>query len=148
MAWSVYAPAQAWLDTAAHTSVFGLKLGQAIPIVLGVITAIILPGLLSGFAKRWTFFWGLLPISLCVFIRDGEDWIESGFHEDVNNLWFSLILIGLCLLISSGPVSLYRWLRGRGKRHREAQARWIAAQQEAAAIPRDGVWPPPPDCKG
>ena len=110
-----------------------------------VLTALVLPGLVSGLARRRTFLWGLVPLTLFLFAVDIEDWIESGVKNVAKDFWVSLAIVGGCLVISSGPVSLFRWLRARSQRRREAIVAFVQAQREAAAVPREGVWPPPPD---
>ena len=113
--------------------------------IVGALTVLVLPGLVSGLARRRTFFWGLVPLTLFLFAVDAEEWVERGLKSVAGNLWGSLAVVGGCLVFSSGPVSLFRWLGTRARRKREAAVAFIQAQQEAAAVPREGVWPPPPD---
>ena len=147
MAWSIYPSTQDWLNTLPHFAVFGSSNGQTTSTILGIIAAIILPGVLSGIARRRTFVWGLLPIMLFLAARDIEDKIETGSHIVLGNLWFSLLMITICLVSSSGPVSLIRWLRVRAARQRQAAQASFVAMREAASVPQEGVWPPPPDYK-
>ena len=113
--------------------------------IAAVSTVLVLPGLVSGLARRRTFFWGLVPLTLFLLAVDVEDWIESGAKDVTKNFWLSLAVAGGCLVLSSGPVSLFRWLGVRARRRREAAVAFVQAQREAAAVPREGVWPPPPD---
>lgn len=115
---------------------------NGIGVTVGVL---ILPGVVSGLARRRTFFWGLVPLVLFLFANDVEDWFEGGIKAVTKDFWLSIAIIGGCLFVSSGPVSLFRWLRVRARRRREAAVAFVQAQQMAAAIPSEGVWPPPPD---
>ena len=144
-AWSLHPMSQRRLDALPQLAPFGFSNGQTVSILLGVLNAFILPGLVSGIARRRTFFWGLLPLTLFVTTRNIEFWIQSGVNEVVTNSGFSLSTIGICLLLSSGPVSFIRWLRVRATRHHAAVLESYQEQREAGSVPRDGVWPPPPE---
>ena len=113
--------------------------------IAAILTVLVLPGLVSGLARRRTFLWGLVPLILVLLAVDVENWVESGAKDVTKNFWPLLAFAGACLILSSGPVSLFRWLLVRAQRRREAAVAFIQAQREAAAIHREGVWPPPPD---
>ncbi len=126
---------------------FGHHNADVISGVFGIFTILILPGLLSGLARRRTFWWGLLPLGSFLIFVDLEDWYENGFSSITKDWWISLAVVGGCLLISSGPVSLIRWLRVRAAHRQEALLASYQAMREAAAVPQEGVWPPPPSSK-
>lgn len=115
---------------------------SGIAVVLG---ALVLPGLVSGLARRRFFLWGLVPLTLFLLAVDAEDWVEKGLKDVTKDFWASLAAAGVCLLVSSGPVSLFRWLLRRAAHKREKALAFVQAQREAASIHREGVWPPPPD---
>ena len=79
---------------------------------------------------------------------DGEQVVVAGWRSLKDFYWMPLIIGGVCWLISSGPVSLIRWLRVRAKRRQEAVLASYHAMREMAAVPHEGVWPPPPEYKG
>ena len=144
-AWTTYAPIQRRLNAlpsplfnGRHTT--GMISGLAI-----VLCVLILPGLMSGLARRWTFFWGLVPLSLFLVSVDLEEWVENGIKSATKDWSISLAIIGGCLVISSGPVSLIRWLRVRAARHHAALLASYQVQRGAASEPQEGVWPPPPE---
>ena len=139
MAWATYPPLVRRINGATHS------VGAAgwINGVMGVVSVFVLPGLLSGIARRRTFLWGLVPLTLFLLAVEAEDWIENGWKSVAKDWWISLLVIGCCLLISSGPVSLFRYRRVHAQRRREAALALLAAQREAASIPQEGVWPPP-----
>ena len=110
-----------------------------------LFTLLVLPGLLSGLARRWTFCWGLLPLSLCLVFFDVEAWIVKGFKNIIGTGWIDLGIIAICLIVSSGPVSLFRWLRVRAARRHAALLASYQAQRWEASEPQEGVWPPPPE---
>jgi len=141
MAWSTYPPLVRRINAATHSA----AVAELISIVTGVVTVLVLPAVLSGIARRRTFLWGLLPLILFLAAVDSEDWLESGAGSVTKNFWGGLLAIGCCLLISSGPISLFRSGRARARRRQEAAAASLVAQREAASIPQHGVWPPPPD---
>ena len=143
--WSVFRSVQTWLDRLPHFAWFGSTNGEMTSGILGIGTAVFLPGILSGIARRRTFLWGMIPLVLFLTARDIGDWIENGTHIMASNPWFTLLMAGLCLGVSSGPVSLIRWLRVRAARHHAAMLASYRTQREAASVPRDGVWPPPPE---
>lgn len=141
MAWATYPPLVRRINAATHSpSAAGWISG-----VMGVVSVLVLPGLVSGIARRRTFLWGLVPLTLFLLMVEAEDWIENGPQSVVKDFWASVLVIGGCLLISSGPVSLFRYGRARARRRHAAAVASLMAQREAASIPREGVWPPPPD---
>jgi len=141
MAWATYPPLVKRINAAAHSS----SAAGWISGVMGVVTVLVLPGLVSGIARRRTFLWGLLPLTLFLAAVETEDWIENGWKSIAKDFWMSLLAIAICLIISSGPVSLLRYGRARAQRKRQAALASLVAQREAASIPQEGVWPPPPD---
>lgn len=88
----------------------GLLPAAANPTILGVISGLLgqllFPGILSGISRRYTFWWGLVPIVLYngwVFV----DTFTGSTYSALNTFrWLLLLRIPLVLLISSGPVSL------------------------------------------
>jgi len=124
-----------------------LHLGTAaywISVIAGLLSVLVLPGVLSGIARRRSFLWGLLPLTLFLAAVDVEDWVENGAGRVQRGFWALLLGLGICLLGSSGPVSLFRYGRACARRKREAALVAFAAQREAAFILQEGVWPPPP----
>ena len=113
--------------------------------IAAVLTVLVLPGLVSGLARRRTFVWGLVPLTLFLLAVDIENWVEKPLYSVASNFWASLAFVGACLLVSSSPVSLFRWLLRRAAHKREKAQAFVQAQREAATVPREGVWPPPPD---
>lgn len=117
---------------------------------------LLLSGLLSGIARKHAFLWGILPLGTlwfwdshsppAVMFSDGDfgqlacteetllrqlhlpdDWPQSTTDA-------VLFLLG-CLLITSGPISLIRWLLKVSEQR----------QMALATIPVPGdAWPPPP----
>lgn len=140
-AWAGYTPIAQRLYAVLHLT----NGARWVSGIAGFLSLLVLPGLLSGIARRRTFFWGILPLILSLVAIDAEDWVENGPKIVAQNFWVWLLIIGGCLLVSSGPVSLFRWLRTRAPRRREAAFAALEAQREAASIPQEGVWPPPPD---
>ncbi len=143
--WLTYPPLQKRLNHLPGSPWVGHHFADIISGAAGIVTLLVLPGLLSGLARRWTFFWGLLPLCLFLVSVEAEDWIENGIHTVTRDWWISLAIIGCCWVISSGPVSLIRWLRVRAVRRHQNTLASYAAMREAASTPQEGVWPPPPD---
>ncbi len=141
MAWATYPPLARRINVATHSP----NAADWISGAMGIITVLVLPGLVSGIARRRIFLWGLVPLTLFLLTVEAEDWIENGWKNVAKDWWLSLLAIGCCLLVSSGPVSLFRYRQVRARRRREAAFASLVAQREAASIPQEGVWPPPPD---
>ena len=113
--------------------------------VFGFVGLLVLPGLVSSIARRLTFLWGMVPLMLFFSAIEIEDWMENGMKHFANEFWVGMMILSVCLLLSSGPVSLFRYGRARTRqKHMIAQAA-VIAQREAASVPQEGVWPPPPD---
>jgi len=144
-AWSVYPASQNQIDALPRFALPGYTDGETISAFLNIIALLILPGLLSGVARRRTFLWGLLPLTLFLSARDVEDWAENNFHIVWNHSLFSLMMFGICWVGSSGPVSLIRWLRVRAMRRHAALLASYQATRRAASVLQEGVWPPPPE---
>ena len=142
--WSTYPPIQKRINHLPGP--FGHHSADTISVIFSLAAILVLPGLLSGLARRRTFWWGLLPLGSFLIFVDLEDWYENGFSSITKDWWVSLAVAGGCLLISSGPVSLIRWLRVRAMRREAALLASYQAMREAA-VPQEGVWPPPPDYK-
>ena len=142
-AWATYPPLQRRLN-APPLPLFGNHGADVISGTLIVLSVLVLPGLVSGLARRLTFLWGLVP--LCLFFASAvvEDLIQNGIKSVIKDWWISLAGIGLFWVISSGPVSLIRWQRARAARRQEAQQAAYQAMREAGSVPQEGVWPPPP----
>ena len=141
-AWATYPPLRKRLDALPSPLSADLISGLA-----ALATMLVLPAVLSGIARRHTFLWGLVPLALFFIAVDSEDWIESGLRSVAKDWWISLALSGGAWLLTSGPVSLVRWLRARAVRRHAALLASYAAQREASAEPQEGVWPPPPNHK-
>ena len=92
-------------------------------------------GLFCGALCRFAYFSS--PLSW-------KDCFENGITHLTSFWWELLVILAACFLASSGPVSLIRWQRGRAARRQEAQAAAYQAMREAASVPQEGVWPPPP----
>ena len=140
-AWANYPPSWKHINAVAHFA-------NAVDWIMGVtaiLTALVLPGILSGIAQRRTFLWGLLPLILFLAVVDSESRIVYTISRTAKDYGEILLVIIGCLLVSSGPVSLFRYGRARARRRREAEIVSLVAQREAASIPQEGVWPPPPD---
>ena len=133
-AWFGYPPVAHRLNFVPHLYFSGAA--HAISGIAGLLSLLVLPGVLSGIARRRSFFWGLLPLALFLPIVECEDWLENGAGHAARHFWLAVLVLGICLIVSSGPVSLFRYTRARARRRREAAA---------TSIPREGVWPPPPE---
>lgn len=127
------------INAAAHASDAAIYIFEA----AAVLNLLVLPTLLSGIAQRRTFLWGLLPFALNLTISAIALRITNGLTYGIVFSWLSLAQIAGGWMITSGPVSLFRWLRARRRRNVVPAA--LQAQAEAAAVPSKGVWPPPPD---
>jgi len=132
-AWVNYPPFAGKINAVMHHAVAAWISGAA-----AFLSLLVLPAMISGIARRRTFLWGLLPLTLFLTAVEAEDGVESGAGHLAANFWPALLLIGISLLVSSGPVSLFRY-------RREEAIAALAAQREAASIHQEGVWPPPPD---
>lgn len=143
-AWPTYPPFHNWLNRFPF-SVFHLLAATIVSQFSLFFTLLVLPGLLSGLARRRTFLWGLLPLFLFMVFFYIEDWSVKGLQSIRGSVWSDLCIIAICLLISSGPVSLIRWLRVRAARRHAALLASYQAQRGAASGPQEGVWPPPPE---
>ncbi len=144
-AWASYPPVQKHLNNLPGHSWMASHCADVISGVFGAVTLLVLPGLLSGLARRRTFWWGLLPLCLFWVSVELEDCAENGIAH-IGTFWWELLLfLAFCLLVSSGPVSLFRWQRVQAVRRQEARLAAYQAMREAAAVPQEGVWPPPPD---
>ena len=126
--------------TASHLS--GLPATQILLTLSASAGLIILPACVSGLARRFPFLWGLLPIVATIL---PSAWVDQSRMRPGNALWVWFAAGIVFWLLISGPVSLFRHLRVRAGRRREAALAALVAQREAASIPQEGVWPPPPD---
>lgn len=140
-AWATYPPFVKPINAAFHSAAGSSWVSGC----AGALSLLVLPGVLSGIAHRRTLLWGVLPLVLFLVAIDAEDWTENGFQSIAKDFWVSVFTLGGALLVSSGPVSLFRYGRVQTRRRREAALALLAAQREAASIPQEGVWPPPPD---
>jgi hypothetical protein len=131
------------IDAAAHSS----GASDAIGGLAALVSLLVLPGLVSGIARRRTFLWGLVPLALFLVAVTTEKTITNGLSSlgNAKDWGMLLLVLGGCLLVSSGPVSLIRYGRVCARRRRDAAIASLVAQREAASIPQEGVWPPPPD---
>lgn len=110
-----------------------------------VLSILLLPAVLSGIARRWTFIWGLIP-SLLLLVAIGVKAASDHSWKSLSSFFWPLLLVLACAwVIASGPVSLVRWLRVRAVRRHQAVLASYEAMREAASVPQEGGWPPPPD---
>lgn len=140
-AWAYYPPLAARINTVAHSS----SASKTICGIAALVSLLILPGFISGTAHRKPFLWGILPLTLFLAAVMVEDKVENGVIFLGTDSWPGLLVIGFCLLVSSGPVSLFRYRRARAQRKRKFALASLVAEREAASIPQEGIWPPPPD---
>ena len=140
-AWGTYPPLERRINATTHSP----SASEWVSGVAGFLSLLILPGVVSGIARRRTFLWGLVPLALVIAALDLEDWVEKGAAHTASWFWPSLLIAVISLVLSSGPVSLFRWLRARARHRQEKAQAFVQAQREAASVPREGVWPPPPD---
>ena len=141
-AWTTYPPIKARLIVLPPA--FGVSTADLLPAASGLLTSLVLPGLLSGLARRRTFFWGLLPLGLFLVSVDLEEWAENGIKSVLNEWWIGTASVGIVWIIASGPVSLIRWLRVRAARRHAALLASYQVHREVSG-PQEGVWPPPPE---
>jgi hypothetical protein len=144
-AWAGYPPIERALDQAFPIYLLKMHGGQFISTVFHVFCVVILPIAITALARRRTFLWGLLPLALFIFWLRAEGLVANGWTDLTSGFWLSFPDMGLLLLMTSGPVSLYRYSRVRAHRKDQAALDAYRAQQEAASIPQLGVWPPPPE---
>lgn len=145
VAWANYPPFQKRLNSLYQPSFFGGLTADDTDVIAGLLTILVLPGLVSGLARRWTFLWGVLPLSLFFVSIELEHWAVFGIKNITQSLWMLLAFLGGCWGVSSGSVSLIRWLRVRAARRHALLLASYQAQRGAALGPQEGVWPPPPE---
>ncbi len=109
-----------------------------------VLSVLVLPAVLSGIARRRTFLWGIIPSLLLLVALGIVASATHGWKGLSASFWPVLLVLGAAWLVSSGPVSLFRWLRARAVRRHAALLASYAAMREAGAETQEGVWPPPP----
>ena len=144
-AWASFKPVANKINHLITAQIGRVSVSELLSVVFAAFCLLILPAVMSGIAKRWTFFWGLYPaLSFCVWVNL-EEWAEGGWKEVKSDFLISFLFSLGCVLILSGPVSFFRWLHVRGKRRQAALLASYHAMREAASIPQEGVWPPPPD---
>ncbi len=143
-AFAVYPPILRRLDS-FNAPFIGHQAAEVASVVFGLLGLLVLPGLLSGLARRMTFLWGLLPLCLVLTSVNLRKWYVNGTHQLMADWWLNLAVFGGCWVISSGPISLIRWLRVRAARRHAALLASYQAQRGAASGPQEGVWPPPPE---
>lgn len=141
---AVYPPIQNRLNSLPPPPYVGGRTADLLSEISAFLVVLVLPAVLAGLARRFTFLWGLLPLTLFFAAMEGENWIENGLPSVSQYLWVFLAVLGVCWVISSGPVSLVRWLRVRAaRRHAALLASYRAAWETVG--PQEGVWPPPPE---
>ncbi len=129
----IHLPTPSWLPGAGGTT--------PLVIVAALLGQFLLPLFLSGTTQRCTFWWGLIPIILY------NGWALADTYVSPHSAsldTFRLVLLAripIVLLLTSGPVSLVRYLSGRGRQKQEAMRQ---AAQSQAVTPQEGSWPPPP----
>ncbi len=144
-AWFTYPPLTAPVNRAVRIHLLHMGFADFVSMVFGLVCLLALPGVLSGVARRRTFLWGMIPTTSFWVWLTVEDAVEKGWRDVAKDFWSGPLVCLLCLFLSSGPVSLIRYLlRRRKDRQRQAQAAH-EAQRLAAAVPQEGVWPPPPN---
>ncbi len=138
LAWTYYGPEWTVLDTTYGTqkATNGLMLCTAFG-CLGV------PGVVSALARDRPFAWGLLPLGVFLAVIEVAQGTQSGWDSVFRTLPEIVLIAGICLLISSGPVTFARTVLDKRRQAAEEQARW--EQRQAARRPPEEVWPPPPD---
>jgi hypothetical protein len=114
-------------------------------IILLVLGFLIAPAVNSALAHRRTFLWGLLPLGLVsLWFARLIDKTNTGPTFTGQNWWVLPTMFVICWLISSGPVSLIRWLLRRAREKQKQSLALIEHLREAASVAQAGVWPPPP----
>jgi hypothetical protein len=113
--------------------------------LLGVLGLLLLPAILSGVSRRYTFLWGLVPLLLFLLCIVAGQAAFNNWQSIGGVFWPTVSMLGIAWAIASGPVSLIRWLRVRAARRHEALLASYQAQRGAASVPQEGVWPPPPE---
>lgn len=116
--------------------------------LFGVLNLLLLPAVLSGISRRCTFFWGLVPLLLFLLCIEAAQAALNNWQSLGGTFWPTLSILGICWVISSGPVSLIRWLRVRAARRHAALLASYQVQRGATSEPQEGVWPPPPEYGG
>jgi hypothetical protein len=121
-----------------------------------LLTYFVAPGIVSGRAVRFYFWYGLLPLALMIFVVPVAflpvfivadhivHFTTSGTssHASLRDLVQPIIESGLvCWLISSGTVSLVRYSKAASKAR---AAKRIAELEAAMAVQIEGSWPPKP----
>ena len=139
---AAYTPIHNWLNTFS-VPLSPITAANIVRLFFLFFTPLVLPGLISGLARQWTFCWGLLPLSFFLVFFYLGSWIVKGFQSIVGTAWSDLGIMAICLLVSSGPVSLIRWLRVQAARRHTALMASHQAQSGAGSEPQEGVWPPP-----
>lgn len=104
-----------------------------------------LPAVMAVLSRRRFLLWGLLPpFVLAVWAITGHV-LRGEFgliHRDFVIIPFYVIL---SVMLVSGPISAVRHFRARARLKRESALASLVARREAASVPQEGVWPPPPD---
>ena len=105
------------------------------------LALVIGPTLMPLLAKKYTFFWGLLPMPFFFAWNFFEAILES---KDNSQSIFTFLLLTLLasvvsLALIGGPVSFFRWkFKGRPK--------WTGSGSQADKLTEQStIWPPPPN---
>jgi len=115
--------------------------------LFGVLSLLLLPAVLSGISRRYTFLWGLVPLLLFLLCIEVAQAAFNNWQSIGGTFWPTLSMLGISWVVASGPVSLIRWIRARAVRRHQTLLASYEAMREAASVPQEGVWPPPPDYK-
>lgn len=110
-------------------------------IIAATLGQFLLPALLSGLTRRYTFWWSLVPIVLYNGWAFADTFTSAPFKDIDTFRLILLVRVPLALLVSSGPISLIRYLSGRGRQKQEAA---LQAAHSQTLPQQEGSWPPPP----
>ena len=105
----------------------------------------VLPAVMALLARRRFLFWGLLPPLILVVWVIPARCVLGQFGQVHRDLVLIPVYVLLSVGLVSGPISLVRSIRSRRKQRHIERLAAMKAQQEAASISQEGVWPPPPD---
>ena len=123
------------------------RIGYEAKTVATLVSNFVLPALMSAISLRRYLLWGLLPPIMLGLSAIGIHLVQHDFLTVRRDFIIIPAYILLSVLFISGPVSLVRFLMARSRRRRAAAQVDFQLQREAASLPQQGVWPPPPDYK-
>jgi hypothetical protein len=116
---------------------------SAVGAILGLL---VFPGIISLAARKHSFWWGFVPACVCVAFAQFADFAFAHDFPIVRLLYDCLTtdieMILVCVLLSSGPVSLICYIVQR----RRGQTSTLE-DTSPEVIAKEGAWPPPPAVK-